>query len=189
MGGVLLMKYRVTTSGYGGEFVQGTLPDTTATYWIERGQDALENHLVLGDVKDVPKEYDIYPWYENSNISHVNGAEMSASNNISITVGDTDEVVMEGNMMDEWVTELAYVLNDEPIKMPDNERLLTNMSIEKGYWEYELIEDDQFDVSKLKLLLISIDGSCVLSHLSYGGQELGVDDGGTRGKEFRVYWD
>lgn len=183
------MKYRVTTSGYGGEFVQGTLPATTATYWIERGQDTLENHLVLGNVKDVPKEYDIYPWYENSNISHVNGAEMSASNNISITVDDTDEVVMEGNMMDEWVTERAYVLNDEPIKMPDNERLITNMSIEKGYWEYELIEDDQFDVSKLKLLLISIDGSCVLSHLSYGGQELGVNDGGTRGKEFRVYFD
>jgi hypothetical protein len=182
------MKIKVTTDGFGGEFVQGTLPNDTASYWKERGMEDLELHIVGDDIKDVPEAHYIHPWYEIDKIIHVSGIEMGDFNTITISNAETDEVLLEGHMMDEWVKNIAYVLNDEPIQIPDTEKVLTSMSIEKGSWEFEEFEDDQFDINKLKLILIDVDGTPILDHIIYNDERYVDWNGSTRGKEFRCYF-
>lgn len=184
------MKYKIQLEIYGGEYVVGSLSDTTISYWVNRGQDSLDSHLLSDDQDDVPSEHHIYPWHELGSVWHTNGVELGVHNHLSIINVDTNEVIYETNLGEEWVKDNAFVINDQPVVLQDDHSLINVASVEKGYWDYEELElDTPIDPKKLQFYLYQIDGIYIVDHMKYGEIEMRVNEGLSRGKEFRVWFD
>ena len=85
---------------------------------------------------------------------------------------------------------MVGVINDDEPDLDDDTGLMHTVSVEKGYWEYEVITTDKvFDQNKLEFFLYAIDGLYVIHYMKYEGVELGHIDGTTVGKDFNVWFD
>ena len=129
-------------------------------------------------------------FYEQDNLIHTCGVEMSPYNRLTVSDVDTDEDVFGCNLDEVWIKDNAWVINDVEPTLCDDTGLIHTVSVEKGYWEYESFTTEQpFDHKKLEFFMHAIDGLYVIHYMKYEGIELGHLDGTTLGKEFQVLFD
>jgi hypothetical protein len=125
------MQYKIQLDVYSGEFVVGSLPNKTINYWLEQGQELLNNHLVFDNQDKVPNKYNIYPWHDLGNLIHTYGLNiMAPSNRLSILDADTDEVIFESDLDKQWIRDNSWVINTAPFKLPDDHGAIHIASIE-----------------------------------------------------------
>jgi hypothetical protein len=183
------MNYRITLDKWGGEYCVGSIPRETIDYWSERDEDELKEHLVSDSILDVPEKHNLYPFHEQDNLIHTCGVEMSPYNRLTVSNVDTDEEVFECNLDEDWIKDNGWILNDQP-DLDYATGVIHTVSVEKGYWEYEVITTDKvFDQNKLEFFMYAIDGLYVIHYMKYEGVELGHIDGTTVGKDFNVWFD
>jgi hypothetical protein len=181
--------YKVVLDVYGGEFTVGSIPTPTYQYWTQRGLAALQAHLTLDDITDLPTEHQLYPWFDRDDLIHTHGVEFKGINQIAVIDVSTDEVVFMSSLDQYSITNSAWIINDEPHDVSDNNVVMTCTSWEKGSWEYELIvTKEPFDQTKLEFYLYHIDGTFVVDHLKYEGEEIICIDGNSRGTGFDVWF-
>ena len=184
------MKVRITLDRWGGEYCVGSIPKETIEYWSGKDIDDLKEHLLADTILGVPEQHNLYPFFERDNLVHTCGVELSKSNQLTVENVDTNETIFEYSLDADWVRTTAYVINDEPQTLPDNEGLIFTASIEKGGWVYEDFSlDESFDHKKLKFFLYEIDGLFVINHMQYEDIEIDQIDGSTIGKDFQVWFD
>ena len=112
---------------------------------------------------------------------------MSPYNRLTVSNVDTSEEVFECNLDEDWIKDNGWILNDQP-DLDYATGVIHTVSVEKGYWEYEVITTDKvFDQNKLEFFMYAIDGLYVIHYMKYEGVELGHIDGTTVGKEFQVW--
>ena len=184
------MNYRITLDKWGGEYCVGSIPRETIDYWSERDEDELKEHLFADSIPDVPEKHNLYPFHEQDSLIHTCGVEISPYNRLTVSNVDTDEEVFECNLDEDWIKDNGWVINDDEPDLDDDTGLMHTVSVEKGYWEYEVITTDKvFDQNKLEFFLYAIDGLYVIHYMKYEGVELGHIDGTTVGKDFNVWFD
>lgn len=179
--------YRIEIDQYGGEFASGLVSVDTMDYWISRGAESLKSHAAEDDIKHVPPEHDLYPWFEQDNVLHVNGAAFSGVNTLRIVDQSTETTVLESRLDAEWIQDNAWVLDDAHSHNQNEMQVITFASLEKGVWDYDLIETSgAFDHGMLQFFVYCIDSRFVLDHLQYGDEKLMLENSDTRGQEFEV---
>jgi hypothetical protein len=184
------MKYKITLDKWGGEYCVGTIPRETIKYWSERDEDELKEHLVSDSIPDVPAKHCIYPFYEQDSLIHTCGVELSPYNRLTVSNVDTDEDVFGCNLDEDWIKDNGWVINDDEPDLDYATGVIHTVSVEKGYWEYEVITTDKvFDQKKLEFFMYAIDGLYVIHYMKYEGVELEHIDGTTVGKDFNVWFD
>jgi hypothetical protein len=145
------MKYRITLDRWGGEYCVGSIPRETINYWSGKDIDDLKEHLLADTIIGVSQEHNLHPFYEQDNLVHTCGVELSKSNMVTVEDADTDETIFETTLDADWVKDNAFVINDEPDNLPDDTGIIHTASIEKGGWVYEEFSlDEPFDHKKLK---------------------------------------
>jgi hypothetical protein len=186
-----MYKYKVEIDRYGGEFVMGTVSNPTYDYWVRRDKEDLEAHIFSDEIKGVPPEHCLYPWYENDDLLHTYGADFSACSTFTITNLECPIEEVCFSLNDDQITENAWVIHDEKYTAsPENSVIFTCLSWEKGFWEYDVIETrEPFDPSKLETFLYCVDGIYVVDHLRYDGVKLYHRDGTTYGVHCRFWFD
>jgi hypothetical protein len=183
------MKYRITLDRWGGEYCVGSIPRETINYWSGKDIDDLKEHLLADTIIGVPQEHNLHPFYEQDNLVHTCGVELSKSNMVTVEDADTDEAIFEATLDADWVKDNAFVINDEPDNLPDDTGIIHTVSIEKGSWVYEIINlDEPLDHKKLKFFMYYVDNLYVVSHMMYEDIELEQIDGFTIGKDFQVWF-
>ena len=184
-----MYQYKVILDVYGGEVTVGSIPTPTYDYWTQRGLETLQAHLTLDDIPDVPIEHQLYPWFERDDLVHTNGVDFKGINHIEVIDVSTDDLVFTSPLDKDCITDNAWIINDQPFTASDDHVVMTCASWEKGSWEYELIETKEpFDQSKLEFFLYNLDGTFIVDHLKYEGEELTCIDGSTRGVGFKVWF-
>ena len=182
--------YKVILDVYGGEFTVGSIPTPTYEYWTQRGLETLQAHLTLDDIPDVPTEHQLHPWFDRDDLIHTNGVEFKGINQIVVIDVSTDQEMFVSSLDQDCITDNAWVINDQPHDVSDDHVVMTCTSWEKGSWEYELIENKEpFDQSKLEFFVYHIDGTFVVDHLKYDGEEITCINGNSRGTGFDVWFD
>jgi hypothetical protein len=181
--------YKVILDVYGGEFTVGSISTPTYEYWTQRGLETLQTHLTLDDIPDVPTEHQLHPWFDRDDLIHTNGVEFKGINQIAVIDASTYQEMFVSSLDQDFITDNAWVINDQPRVVSDNHVVMTCTSWEKGSWEYELIETKEpFDQSKLEFFVYHIDGTFVVDHLKYNGEEITCIDGNSRGTGFDVWF-
>jgi hypothetical protein len=179
--------YRVEIDQYGVEVASGLVSGDTTDYWISRGVESLKSHAAQDDIKHVLPEHNLYPWYEQDNFLHINGVEFSGINTLRVVDQSTETTVLESRLDAEWVQDNAWVLDDPHSDNQNEMQVITFASLEKGVWEYDLIETSgPIDYRMLQFFLYCIDSKFVLDHLQYGDEKLMLESSDTRGQGFEV---
>jgi len=184
------MRYKITLDKMGGEYCVTTIPRDTIKYWSQRNEDDLKEHLIADSIPDVPKKHCLYPFYEQDSLIHTCGVELSPYNRLTVSNVDTDEDVFGCNLDEDWIKDNGWVINDDEPTLDVGTGLIHTVSVEKGYWEYEVITTDKvFDQNKLEFFMYAIDGLYVIHYMKYEGIEAEDIDGATVGKDFNVWFD
>ena len=181
-----MYQYKVEIDLYGGEFVVGEIPLSTCDYWIDRGPQDLESHLLLNEARDVPPEHHLHPWYEQGDLIHTYGPDFSGFSRITVTnLRDSAEKFCF-NLDDDLIQENAWVINEREHPVSEYSGAITCATWEKGIWEYESIETEEpFALSKLEFFLYFIDETFIVDHLKYDGVKINHCDGTTHNVDFR----
>ena len=74
------MKVRITLDRWGGEYCVGSIPRETINYWSGKDIDDLKEHLLADTIIGVSQEHNLHPFYEQDNLVHTCGVELSKSN-------------------------------------------------------------------------------------------------------------
>lgn len=187
----------LTIQGYGGEIVMGRI--TTQQYEFWRDRDDLSDYA--WDWEDevvVPEEMKMFPpgdWADHDDICHECGCELSDSNRVIVQDQDSQDIIWQSDLgpitlMQQGVTvvELGEVSVEN---QPQGTAGFTGQSIEKGTFLEATFEIRQpFDPSQLLISYHIWDDWCLISGVTYRGEELdGLDGYSTTGKssEFRVW--
>lgn len=184
------MKYKIYTSGYGGEFVGEVLTKEQFDFWTS-GQENLEEYFFTwaddleDDYSHLAKEVDFKDgrdWYDVEGFMHTSGVDM----NCHISVEDENgKTVYEGDLPED----LELESDDYEDKMED-QFYVFGASIEKGgydYSEFELPDGEEFDINKLVVCVDVVPYSGgIVTGFSYGDQEIYCEGGNTTGKSMEV---
>jgi len=183
------MKYKITLDKMGGEYCVSTIPKDTITYWAERDENELKEHLTADSIPDVPTKHNLHPFYEQDSLIHTCGVELSVYNRLTISNVDTGDDVFDCSLDEDWIKDNGWVINDGEPTLNDDVGVIHTVSVEKGYWEYEPFSTEEpFDHKKLEFFMYTIDGLYVIHYMKYEGIELGHIDGTTVGKDFNVWF-
>ena len=142
--------------GYGMELVQGKFTDEEVDI-LEKKTEADDETLgnVIWDIEELLP--DSYGWYDRDDCLHVYGANVDGT---TLYIIDGDEEIKIDNV---WELEdepyNAKVDSEEICHYDGTENIITTISNEKGWIMSGIIEikgDEEFNISKLKLLILSI---------------------------------
>ena len=191
-----IYKYEIWASRYGGEHVTGTIPEPVADYWLDKGQDALEEYMFAWHEdkvkleKSIPEEFHLGEWHEINDIEHQCCGEFEKSNVLTVYDADTNEEIAEIDMTDDLITGEI----DDPAKTyketatTSSLTLFYGQSFEKGGFPYETIETDKpFDASKLKVSLTNWSGLKLIHAIEYDGESYCASGGDTIGKSMNCW--
>jgi len=191
-------KYRFTISRYGGETVMGTITREQYEYWKDRDEE-LQEYVMGFDKTEYEKEHDIPDearfsgdWYEQDNVEHNCGGEVSDGNFLYIEEYDQDD-----NKIKDWEPiALGYESREQHgIKLNDYQSFDSghNEVIDKcyfygqafnkgGWYNEELIElGEELDTNKITLNCSEVEEWLVCSSISYEGldQEIPLTEDST----------
>jgi hypothetical protein len=191
-------EYHIWGSRYGGEHTIGTIPQKVADYWLEQGQDAFQDYMFAGYWEDdkeelnktIPKEFQIDTyWHDLDNIEHLCTVEFETSNVIIVEELKTGKQVVEIAMSDDLLGDVNNPFADNNDWKGEN-AVVYGQSFEKGGFDFEnLIIDEPFDASKLKLNVSEWDTMKLVNGISYDGQVLYAQGGDTIGKSMAMWID
>ena len=179
------MKIRITAERYGGEYVVGSIPTSTAWYWAKRGEDDFLQ-LLYGnlDLDTVPEEHQLSSWYEIDNLKHGNNVQIG-SGYITVENAETDEEICIVELEDDE-TKITYDQTNVGKEVGKDDSIFYGQSFEKGGWYFEEFEiDGEFDPSKLKFYASNIDCEVLVDSVEYDNEVIENDTGGeTTGKGY-----
>jgi hypothetical protein len=190
-------KYRFTISRYGGETVMGTVTREQYEYWKDRDEE-LQEYVMGFDREEYEKEHNIPDearflgdWYEQDNVEHTCGGEVSDGNILYIEEYDQND-----NKIKDWEISLGaesrekhgIKLNDYQQFDADHDEVINKFyfygqAFNKGGWyNEELVElGEELDTSKITLNCSDVEGWLVCSSISYEGldQEIPLTEDST----------
>jgi hypothetical protein len=180
------MKYTIRIFGYGSEVAFGHVDQET----MERLIDAVESGQEL---YEAVQDSDLLgtDWYEVADVYR----NFNANDEFNVEVTDeTGEIVFEARAFDlqdneEETIQYEYFNADDL----DEELLLMSVAGEKGTFFTGEIEDDAFDLSKLKITIMGEIGTNdfyiddMVSKIEYNGVEVECGDMSTNNKSFDTY--
>ena len=184
--------YNVQVDQYGAEITIGKVSRETYEYWKSWDGYLIEQHLQFDDIESVPPEHNLYPWYEQDDLLHINGPQFCDTNHLTITDAESGEVILKESIFKELFQDNAWVLDSVEETNPNlnGTVLLYCLSADKGCWSFDDIETDQpFDPSKLTFYLHGIDGDIILDHMRYEDQDLNVICSDTNQKDWTFWFD
>jgi hypothetical protein len=180
--------YSVQMWGYGGEYAMGTVDRKVYNYFKQRRLDLSDFAWDSDYAEDNNIPEDMWPfppgsWYECDNMCHVNGVDMQAGTlQISDENGDT---VLERELESIDGMDIERSCGDEVWidSKPKGTVVFIGASHEKGtFFEGEIYLKEPFDPEKLCINYDEIDGNEIVSGISYDGEDIDNNGGGTNGK-------
>jgi hypothetical protein len=180
------MKYTIRIFGYGAEVAFGHIEQETKDRIIEAVEGGLDLYEAVQDPDILEKD-----WYEVDDVYR----NFNANDEFNIEVADeSGSIVFEAKAFDlmdneEETIEYEY-FSQEGI---DEDLLLMSVSGEKGTFFTGEIEDESFDLSKLKIVLMGEIGTNdfyiedMVSKVIYDGEEVECGDMHTDNKSFDAY--
>lgn len=171
------MKIRITAERYGGEYVVGSIPTSTAWYWAKRGEDDFLQ-LLYGnlDLDTVPEEHQLSSWYEIDNLKHGNNVQIG-SGYITVENAETDEEICIVELEDDE-TKITYDQTNVGKEVGKDDSIFYGQSFEKGGWYFEEFEiDGEFDPTKLIFTAEYFADHAYLTQLKYEGAKTYEGDG------------
>jgi hypothetical protein len=187
--------YTIQMWGYGGEYTMGTVERKIYDYFRHRRLDLSDFAWDSDYAEDnnIPEEMWPFPpgsWYECDDMCHVNGVDMQAGTlQINDENGDT---VLERELESIDGMDIERSCGDEVwVDMkPKGTVVFIGTSNEKGtFFEGEIALTEPFDLEKLCINYDDIDGNEIVSGVTYDGEDIDNNGGGTNGKssEFGFY--
>ena len=181
-------KYKFSISRYGGETVMGTVTREQYEYWKERDNE-LQEYVMGFDREEYEKEHDVPEeakfkgdWYEQDNVEHICGGEVSDGNFLYIEEYDQD-----GNQIKSWepIALGAESREKHGIKLNDyqqfdadhdaviNKYYFYGQVFNKGGWyNEELVElGEELDTNKITLNCSDVEGWLLCNSILYEGLE------------------
>jgi len=180
------MRYKLILDVYGGEYCLGTTTKEVVDYWSKRTNDELIEHMTGDTIKDVPDEYNLYPFFDQTDVIHTNGVELNDHNHIEVIYEKTGETIFEGSLGSCFTRERMLMVDNPFVDLREGHPLIYSSSSEKGSWEYELEIDTEFDPKLLKFYLHDLEGNFVIDNIQYDGLDCEFVDGTTRGVGFEA---
>ena len=191
-------EYHIWGSRYGGEHTIGTIPQKVADYWLEQGQDVFQDYMFAGYWEDdkeelnktIPKEFQIDTyWHDLDNIDHFCTVEFETSNVITVEELKTGKQVAEIAMTDDLLGDVNNPFANDNAWKGEN-AVVYGQSFEKGCFPFEnLIIDEPFDASKVKLNVSEWHTMKLVDAISYEGQVIYAQGGDTIGKSMAMWID
>lgn len=180
------MKYTIRIFGYGAEVAFGYVDQETKEKLIDAVDAGQELYEAVRDEDLLGTD-----WYEINDVY----ANFHANDEFDIEVTDeTGEIVFEArafDLMDNEEETIQYeYFNAEDL---DEELLLMSVAGEKGTFFTGEIEDESFDLSKLKITIMGEIGTNdfyiddMVSKIEYNGVEVECGDMSTNNKSFDTY--
>jgi len=197
--------YKISISGYGGEYVFNDLSRSQYDYWKSRPDELNEYVFSPEDAEDVPDEYNFLKcsdpngdyfidWWEFDGIDRYYGVEFHGSRIIidevdsddyeaqilnTVYDGDLDELVDQENLDTTVVNEFTN---------EDGKPIVAIYSSEKGsFVEAIITTSGKIDLSKLSFMLSELPvADNLLDFITYDGEEVESDAGDTIGKGLYV---
>lgn len=183
--------YSVQMWGYGGEYVMGTVDRKIYDYFKHR-RLSVSDYAWDSDYADdnnIPEEMQPFPpgsWYECDNMGHVSGVDRN-SGTLQVC-NENGETVYEISLEDidgcsDDSPEISccdevWIDSKEPGTV-----VFVGVSTEKGtFYEAEINLTQPFDSSKLCINYDEIDGNEIINMLTYNGEDIDNNGGGTNGK-------
>lgn len=186
------MKYKIRIFGYGSEVAFGHVDQETK----DKIADAIEEG---GELSDISNDEDVLgkSWFEINDIY----SNFHANDEFNLEVTDeSGEVIFEARAFDLQDNEeetIEYEYFEEYLERNSKEInedfLLMNVSGEKGTFFTGEIEDESFDLEKLKIIIMGEIGTNdfyiddMVSKVMYGGKEIESNDMSTNNKSFDSY--
>jgi hypothetical protein len=186
------MKYKIRIFGYGSEVAFGHVDQETK----DKITDAIEEGRELSNISN---DEDVLgkSWFEINDIY----SNFHANDEFNLEVTDeSGEVIFEARAFDLQDNEeetIEYEYFEEYLERNSKEInedfLLMNVSGEKGTFFTGDIEDESFDLEKLKIIIMGEIGTNdfyiddMVSKVMYGGKEIESNDMSTNNKSFDSY--
>lgn len=180
--------YTIQMWGYGGEHAIGTVERKIYDYFRHRRLDLSDFAWDSDYAEDnnVPEEMWPFPpglWYECDDMCHVNGVDMAAGTlQINDENGDT---ILERELESIDSMDIERSCGDEVwVDMkPKGTVVFIGTSNKKGtFFEGEIALTEPFDPEKLCINYDDIDGNEIVSGVTYDGEDIDNNGGGTNGK-------
>lgn len=188
--------YKISLWGYGGETVMGTVDRKIYDYFKSRrlsvsdfawDSDYAAEHNIPQDMWPFPPG----SWYECDDMEHSNGVVLD-SGTVHIEDENGDEILQCGldAFQDEDCPEFDYAdavfIDDKP---PGTIVFIGNSNEKGTFFEGEIELTAPFDINKLTFHIEDVDGSEIVSGVSYDNQYIDNYGGDTTGKssEFGFY--
>ena len=182
--------YVIQMWGYGGEYAMGTVERKIYDYFRHRRLDVSDFawDSDYADEHNIPEDMWPFPpgsWYECDDMAHVNGVDMQAGTlQISDENGDTVyERELESINGCDGSPELSCGDEVWVDSKPAGTVVFIGTSSEKGtFFEGEIYLTEPFDPEKLCINYDDIDGNEIVSSVTYDGEYIDNNGGGTNGK-------
>ena len=181
--------YKISMWGYGGEKVMGTVDKKIWDYCNDNQVDLSE--IAWGDedtVEEMGLDLDMMPfppgsWYECDDMGHINGVSRDAG---TIQIEDENgDTVLERSLDSIDGTDIGLNCSDEVWvgSKPKGTVVFVGSSNEKGtFFEGEIELRAPFDIEKLELHYDEFDGEDIITGVTYDGEDIDNNGGGTDGK-------
>jgi len=181
--------YKISMWGYGGEKVMGTVDKKIWDYCNDNQVDLSE--IAWGDedtVEEMGLDLDMMPfppgsWYECDDMGHINGVSRDAG---TIQIEDENgDTVLERSLDSIDGTDIGLNCSDEVWvgSKPKGTVVFVGSSNEKGtFFEGEIELRAPFDIEKLELNYDEFDGEDIITSVTYDGEDIDNNGGGTDGK-------
>jgi hypothetical protein len=190
----------ITLWGYGGEIVMGRVSREAYKWWTRNAEEAA---VELSDFvfnwgfeeenedKEIPDEARFITageWHECDGIAHESGVELSDICGMTVTDDLTGDQIFECNLglaaLESHGIDTACLYDLETGDAGPGNACFVGQSIEKGtFFEGRILIRQPFDPRRIQLAYNNIAGWCLVSGLTYDGEDVeGTDAYDTRGK-------
>lgn len=183
--------YTIQLWGYGGEYVMGTVDRKIYDYFKNRRLSVSDFawDSDYADEHEIPEEMWPFPpgsWYECDDMGHVNGVDRNAGTlQVCNEHGDTVyEISLEN--IDGYSDGSPEIGGGDEVWIDSKDPgtvVFVGVSNEKGtFFEGDIDLTQPFDSSKLCISYDEIDGNEIVSMITYDGDDIDNNGGGTNGK-------
>ena len=171
------MKFRIEVSGRGGEIVIGRVSQDAYAYFEEHEIDVDEYATSWDNDYEVPEELQPFvpgEWHDCDDIAHEFGSDVDDT---FITVTDADDNVLLDNVDYSNLIKIGVNVECEDDIDPDDileagAVCFIGQSHDKGLFYSFEVETDAFDVSRLTLYTVEVDGWGLVTNIQYNGEDL-----------------
>jgi len=178
------MRYRISLGLYGGEYTLGTTTKEIKEFWDDFERHELEEHIFADGVFDIPPQYSLYPYYDQTDLIHIHGVELTEHNYLEITNEENGQTELDISLKSFFIRDLMEVIPPPFEELEVGQPVIYCISEEKGNWDYELEIDEPIDPKKLRFHLYDLEGTFVIANVEYDGMDLEIFDASSVGKSF-----